>query len=147
MEFGTSITPLRSRFRGEGFNCEYLPLGYLSDFKTFQEIKELPEHYGTCSLGEKIRKNTYLHKHFVDRPIDVLFLGTLSARRENFLRTPPVCYRIIIVIYIFLKRKAHCCQDSTHLWTLPLPWGWRRCQRFFLTFIVALIGILNGTAL
>ena len=69
---------------GEGFNCEYLPLGYLSDFKTFQEIKELPEHYGTCSLGEKIRKNTYLHKHFVDRPIDVLFLGTLSARRENF---------------------------------------------------------------
>jgi hypothetical protein len=68
----------------EGFNCEYLPLGYLSDFKPFHEIKELPEHYGTCSLDEKIRKNTYLHKPFADRPIDVLFLGTLSARREKF---------------------------------------------------------------
>jgi Methyltransferase domain len=68
----------------EGFNCEYLRLGYLSDFKPFQEIKELPEHYGTCSLDEKIRKNTYLHKPFADRPIDVLFLGTLSARREKF---------------------------------------------------------------
>ena len=69
---------------GEGFNCEYVPLGYLSDFKPFQEIKELPEHYGTCSLDEKIRKNTYLHKPFADRPIDILFLGTLSARREKF---------------------------------------------------------------
>ena len=48
----------------EGFNCEHLPLGYLSDFKPFHEIKELPEHYGTCSLDEKIRKNTYLHKPF-----------------------------------------------------------------------------------
>ncbi len=68
----------------EGFNCEHLPLGYLSDFKPFHEIKELPEHYGTCSLDEKIRKKTYLHKPFADRPIDVLFLGTLSARREKF---------------------------------------------------------------
>ncbi len=68
----------------EGFNCEYLPLGYLSDFKPFQEVEELPDHYGTCSLDEKIRKNTYLHKSFAERPIDVLFLGTLSVRREKF---------------------------------------------------------------
>src|SRR5215813_1040428 len=67
-----------------GFNCEYLPLGYLPDFKLFREIEELPNHYGTFFLGEKICKSTYLRKPFVERPIDVLFLGTLSARREKF---------------------------------------------------------------
>src|SRR5215475_9853081 len=67
-----------------GFNCEYLPLGYLPDFKLFREIEELPNHYGTLFLGEKICKSTYLRKPFVERPIDVLFLGTLSARREKF---------------------------------------------------------------
>jgi glycosyltransferase involved in cell wall biosynthesis len=67
-----------------GFNCEYLPLGYLPDFKLFREVEELPNHYGTFFLGEKIRKSTYLRKPFVERPIDVLFLGTLSARREKF---------------------------------------------------------------
>jgi Glycosyl transferase family 2 len=71
-------------FSREGFNCDYLPLGYLSDFKPFQEVEELPDHYGTCSLDEKIRKNSYLHKSFAERPIDVLFLGTLSVRRERF---------------------------------------------------------------
>jgi glycosyltransferase involved in cell wall biosynthesis len=67
-----------------GFNCEYLPLGYLPDFKLFREVEELPNHYGTLFLGEKICKSTYLRKPFVERPIDVLFLGTLSARREKF---------------------------------------------------------------
>jgi glycosyltransferase involved in cell wall biosynthesis len=67
-----------------GFNCEYLPLGYLPAFKLFREVEELPNHYGTLFLGEKICKSTYLRKPFVERPIDVLFLGTLSARREKF---------------------------------------------------------------
>jgi Methyltransferase domain len=86
---------------GEGFNCEYLPLGYLSDFKPFEEIKELPEHYGTCSLDEKIRKNTYLHKPFAERPIDVLFLGTLSARREKiFAHTSRVLSNHICYLHL-----------------------------------------------
>jgi hypothetical protein len=67
-----------------GFNCAYLPLGYLPGFKSFREVEELPNHYGTCFLNEKIRKGTYLREPFVERPIDVLFLGTLSARREKF---------------------------------------------------------------
>ncbi|MGB7951814.1 MAG: glycosyltransferase [Candidatus Binatia bacterium] len=67
-----------------GYNCEYLPLGYLPEFKLFREVKELPNHYGTCFIDEKIRKGTYLNKPFLRRPIDVLFLGTLSARREKF---------------------------------------------------------------
>jgi hypothetical protein len=67
-----------------GFNSAYLPLGYLPGFKLFREVEELPNHYGTCFLNEKIRKGTYLRKPFVERPIDILFLGTLSARREKF---------------------------------------------------------------
>ena len=67
-----------------GFNCAYLPLGYLPGFKLFREVEELPNHYGTCFLNEKIRKGTSLRKRFVERPIDILFLGTLSARREKF---------------------------------------------------------------
>src|SRR4029077_15577938 len=96
-------------------------------------------------------------KRYERRPIFINLLQTVRStfcswghcRREgkSFLRTPPVCYRIIFAIYIFLKRKDHCWQDSIHLWTPPLPWGWRRDRRFCLTFIVELIGILNGTAL
>ena len=31
----------------EGFTCNYLPLGYVQEFKLFNEVKELPENYGT----------------------------------------------------------------------------------------------------
>jgi hypothetical protein len=67
-----------------GYNCGYLPLGYLPEFKLFGEVKELPNHYGTCFIDEKIRKGAHLSKPFLERPIDVLFLGTSSARREKF---------------------------------------------------------------
>src|SRR3972149_372576 len=68
----------------KGFQCDYLPLGYVSGFKPFQEVKELPEHYGTCFLEPEIRKASYLNERLALRPIDVLFVGYLSQRRDEF---------------------------------------------------------------
>jgi len=67
-----------------GFACEYLPLGYVPGFEHCKEIKKLPEHYGTCSLEKEIRERSYLDRPLMERPIDVLFLGTLSLKRERF---------------------------------------------------------------
>jgi Methyltransferase domain len=67
-----------------GFACEHLPLGYVPGFDQYKEIKELPEHYGTCALEKEIRERSYFDRSLMDRPIDVLFLGTLSLRRERF---------------------------------------------------------------
>jgi hypothetical protein len=66
----------------EGFACDYLPLGFVSDFAPFAEITRLPEHYGTWSLEKEVREGSYLRKPLCERPIDILFLGTMSERRE-----------------------------------------------------------------
>jgi hypothetical protein len=70
--------------RKKGFKCDYLPLGYISNFVHFDEIKNLQDHYGTCFLEPAIRRKSYLHEPFSRRPIDVLFVGYLSPRREEF---------------------------------------------------------------
>jgi Methyltransferase domain len=67
-----------------GFACEHLPLGYVPGFNHYKEVKKLPEQYGTCALEKAIRERSYFDRSLMDRPIDVLFLGTLSLRRERF---------------------------------------------------------------
>jgi hypothetical protein len=68
----------------QGFASDYLPLGYLSGFRLFHEVRELPQHYGTCFLDPKIRKTSFLNEPLVRRPIDVMFVGNLTPRREAF---------------------------------------------------------------
>jgi len=68
----------------KGFRCEYLPLGYVSSFPHFGEVKELQDHYGTCFLESSIRKISYFHEPLSRRPLDLFFVGYLSPRREKF---------------------------------------------------------------
>jgi hypothetical protein len=68
----------------QGQAADFLPLGYVSQFSLFNEVNVLPEHRGTIFLEESIRSQTYWNRAFFERPIDVLFIGTLSARREEF---------------------------------------------------------------
>jgi len=66
----------------KGFACEYLPFGYVPEF--FKEVTELPKHYGTYFLEDSVRNGSYLHKPLLNRPFDVLFIGSLTQRREEF---------------------------------------------------------------
>jgi glycosyltransferase involved in cell wall biosynthesis len=68
----------------QGFDCKFLPLGFANDCYLFQEVKQLPENYGTCFLNKEIKENSYLNKPFVSRPIDISFVGCLTPRREEF---------------------------------------------------------------
>jgi hypothetical protein len=67
-----------------GFQCHYLPLGYVGESNPFPEVEELPENYHTCFLEPGVRRESYLNSPLVDRPIDVLFLGTITPRRDAF---------------------------------------------------------------
>lgn len=85
----------------KGFGCENLPLGYVPGFKLFQEVKELPDHYGTCFLEPEIRNRAYLHKSLVRRPIDVLFVGTLTGRRKEFFaKAAPVLSNYLCYLHV-----------------------------------------------
>jgi len=77
--------------RARGFPCDHLPLGYAHDVKTLGEVSALPEHYGTCFLDPDVRNRSYAGRPLSERPIDVLFLGHLTQRREQlFVRAAPV---------------------------------------------------------
>ena len=68
----------------KGFPCYYLSLGYSSRPEVFPEVCELPENYGTCFLEPEIRRGAYLNEPLARRPIDVLFIGTITSRRDAF---------------------------------------------------------------
>jgi glycosyltransferase involved in cell wall biosynthesis len=65
-----------------GFACEHLPFGYVPEF--FKEVTKLPEHYGTCFLEDSVRSGCYLDEPLLNRPVDLLFIGSLTERRGEF---------------------------------------------------------------
>lgn len=64
--------------------ASFLPLGFVKNFNLFGEVRSLPDNYCTCFLDENIRKRSYLNSRFEDRPIDILFVGHASPRRQQF---------------------------------------------------------------
>jgi SAM-dependent methyltransferase len=70
--------------RALGFACDYLRLGYTHDAEGLREVSAMPAHAGTCFLDPAVRDRSYLDRPISERPIDILFLGHLSPRRENF---------------------------------------------------------------
>jgi len=67
-----------------GYRCKYLPLGHVSKSPMLQEVKNLPLHAETRRLAAEIREQSGFHQSFSDRPIDLLFLGHASPRREQY---------------------------------------------------------------
>lgn len=73
-----------AHLRAEGIACRYLPLGYALTFDEQFPVADLPAHYGTSFLEPEIRAAVSATQDFEHRPIDVLFVGHLSERRERF---------------------------------------------------------------
>jgi hypothetical protein len=69
---------------GRGYACGYLALGYVPGFEPASRVESLPEHYGTSFLEPQIRSHLPLGAGFAERPIDLLFVGHVSPRRERF---------------------------------------------------------------
>lgn len=101
---------------GQGYRCDFLRLGYMADFGPLNEIAELPQSYGTASLGPDVSQGSYLHRPFIERPIDVLFLGTRSTRREEFLaRNAALLSRYRCYLYVPEASAPLVAGMTTHL--------------------------------
>jgi hypothetical protein len=64
--------------------ARFLPLGYVNNLAILSEVRQLPENYCTCFLDNETRNKSYLNSRFEDRPIDILFIGHASPRRQQF---------------------------------------------------------------
>ena len=73
-----------AHFRAQGIPCEYLPLGYVPGFSELGHVARLPEHYGTCFLAPDVRRAPEHLAPASGRPLDLLFIGTNTPRREAF---------------------------------------------------------------
>jgi hypothetical protein len=72
------------RLRELGIAADYLPLGYAPSFADYRRVAELPLHYGTCFLGEEVRRSPAAGGPLHERPLDLLFIGGHTPRREAF---------------------------------------------------------------
>jgi 2-polyprenyl-3-methyl-5-hydroxy-6-metoxy-1,4-benzoquinol methylase len=70
------------RILDQRFRCGYLPLGYVAGL--FREVKVLPSHRGTIALDRAIKEGSYVGGPYLERPIDILFAGNLTPRRDRF---------------------------------------------------------------
>jgi hypothetical protein len=68
----------------EGWQCRYLPLGYIPGFKPLRKLRDLPAHSGTCFLEPEVQHRSPLVEPLAVRPIDVIFFGNPTARRQAF---------------------------------------------------------------
>jgi SAM-dependent methyltransferase len=67
-----------------GYRSRHLPLGYSAHYAGSHHIDCLPENVGTCFLEPEARRFSSAEASWTERPIDVLFVGHLSPRREQF---------------------------------------------------------------
>lgn len=101
-----------------GVPCSYLPLGYVPGFQPFQELKEMPVHYGTCFLEPEILQKSFLHQPIANRPIDVLFLGHLSPKRERFFaQIAPVTSKYRCYFYFWNPQTPIVANENTYMST------------------------------
>jgi len=67
-----------------GYRSRYLALGYSAHYAGSNDVDCLPENYGTYALEPEVRRFSSADASWTERPIDVLFVGHLSQRREHF---------------------------------------------------------------
>jgi hypothetical protein len=69
-----------------GRNARFLPLGYIEGADTYQLQRELPDELNVRSMPTQISAPIdSLDTPFAQRPLDILYVGSLSGRREDFL--------------------------------------------------------------
>ncbi len=67
-----------------GYACDYLPLGCVAGSALFQDVARLPLIEETRHLSPAVRAQSWFAEPFDTRPIDLLFLGHGSPRRERY---------------------------------------------------------------
>lgn len=74
-----------------GLDAHFFPLGYLADFAPFDVAPRLPDVPALRSLPASVREwNPRVHTTLAERPLDVLFVGSVSPRRARlFSRMAP----------------------------------------------------------
>jgi glycosyltransferase involved in cell wall biosynthesis len=72
------------RVSEQGFQCDFLPLGFVNNCYLFQEVKQLPENYTTSFLKKDIKNKSFFNEPYINRPIDISFVGCLTPRRDEF---------------------------------------------------------------
>ncbi len=70
-------------WKAMGF-ARFLPLGFVDGFDLLSEVRVLPGNYCSSFLDAGIRQSSFLNSRFEERPIDILFVGHASARRQQF---------------------------------------------------------------
>lgn len=73
-----------AHLRSLGITCEHLPLGFAASYAPFERVGDLPLTSATCHLAPAIRRAEAARRKYHDRPIDVLFIGGKTPRREAF---------------------------------------------------------------
>ena len=102
--------------RDRGIACDYLPLGYSPDHVPFGRVEELPMNYGTCFLGEEIRRSRSAGGPLHERPIDIFFVGTHTPRREAFFcRAAPALTDYHAYLPLFDNRSPQLPGKTTHM--------------------------------
>jgi hypothetical protein len=72
------------RIRKRGYVCDHLPLGHVAGSELFREVYRLPLIEETRQLSSQARDQSGFSRCFETRPIDLLFLGHGSSRRESY---------------------------------------------------------------
>jgi hypothetical protein len=70
--------------RKMGYPCQYLGLGYVPGFPLAEPVDRLPESTSTCFLETRIQDRSWINGCWQERPIDILFIGGNTSRRESF---------------------------------------------------------------
>jgi hypothetical protein len=77
--------------RRMGIACDYLPLGYEPNHDDLNQVARLAQHYGSCFLDEEIKGTASARGPLATRPLDLVFIGGMTRRRELFFtRAAPV---------------------------------------------------------
>lgn len=66
-----------------GWPCDHLPLGWAPSCEWFRPVRRLPNRAGLRSLPREARRHPG-SAYFCRRPLDILFVGALTPRRNRF---------------------------------------------------------------
>jgi hypothetical protein len=104
------------RLRELGIAADYLPLGYAPSFADYGRVAELPLHYGTCFLDEEVRRSPAAGGPLHVRPLDLLFVGGNTPRREAFFaRAAPALADHRAYIHIFDSLRPSLVGRTTYM--------------------------------
>jgi hypothetical protein len=85
-----------------GVACDHLPLGYVPDHEHFERVARLAEHYGSSFLEEHLRSTSGAGGPLARRPLDLVFIGGMTERREAFFtRCAPLLADFKSYIHLF----------------------------------------------